>query len=117
MKHKTSKHLDLLFNHFILINYGSEHNNWLSSTNKIIIPNNFRAKRGNFPYLFPFPFALCPQFPFSLIEFNRYWIGFKHNFAVRAFDSDIADASAEVAGVFDLTPHFQRSAVFDLVVC
>ena len=67
--------------------------------------------------LFPFPFALCPQFPFSLIEFNRYWIGFKHNFAVRAFDSDIADASAEVAGVFDLTPHFQRSAVFDLVVC
>lgn len=43
MKHKTSKHLDLLFNHFILIYYGLEHNNWLSSKNKIIIPNNFRA--------------------------------------------------------------------------
>ena len=59
MKHKTSKHLDLLFNHFILINYGLEHNNWLSSKNKIIIPNNFRAKRGNFSQLCTLHFALC----------------------------------------------------------
>ena len=94
MKHKTSKHLDLLFNHFILIYYGSEHNNWLSSTNKIIIPNNFRAM-GEEIYL---TFALC-TLPFALILLFALCTLPFYLFLHFALIKNTAPAASEVIGI------------------
>ena len=106
MKIKLQTISILLFNHFILINYGSEHNKWLSSANKIIISNNFRAL-GEEIYLtfalFPLP-SLCPlpsAFPFLLIKHNNDFVRFKNNFTVRADNLDIAFAQVEIIRVFD----------------